>query len=132
MNIYQYFDYLKQYIGKDYNCEIIIGCYGEIELALPRHEDKMLEMSMKKDGITNLTVEEYYNKISFNIPTECSIRDYLILTENYVCVYPCYIACSKRMNRFQRRVLLRLNQRGILPNDTEFHYIISPDLEIKI
>lgn len=54
MHVYQFLDHVKQYPKKKYiqYCEIIIGKFGEIELAHPCHVEKLIDMARRKAKIS--------------------------------------------------------------------------------
>lgn len=112
MNVLDFIKYTKDHENefKCY-CEIIIGRTGAVVLAHPSHQEMLLKIGAKYNGIS---VEEYKNEI----PDLCLPLYWVVSKENVIAVwYNRIIIPKKGLNRFQKRTINLLKQNGLLKED---------------
>jgi len=115
MNIREFIQYTKDHEDEWRNyCEILLDRYGNVYLARPCHQVAAIELG---SSYTDQTVEEYKK----SIPLECSIIHWIVSKENIVAVWYSQLIVSKNLNRWQKRVISLLKDRGLIYHncDTE-------------
>lgn len=113
MNVEEFITHIKKY--QQYfikYCECIIDRNGDIRLAIPSHEQALIEFLLEK-GICK-TREE----ISEKIPLDCSPSDFIADKYSVEIVWYSRIVVPHAENENQLRTVKRLNDVGILDTGT--------------
>lgn len=107
MSILEFLDLVKKDPLKWINyCEIIILNNGAIELATPSHQEKLIELYCKYEGIT----KEQFKK---EFPRELDIVSFICEKYSLISIWYRQVICTKP-NRFQKRTLDLLKKNGLI------------------
>lgn len=98
-----------------YYCEVIIGKNGEIYLAHPSHQEKLIEIYCKKEKIDK---KEFKRRFS---SAPLAINDFICEKYDLIALWYDHIITKNTINRFQKRTIQILQDNKIISYDLARH-----------